>query len=415
MQPTFVDRKHFETIKQDISILKKDEIKLLSQIGFLVKSKNIDDKLKGIFDKTYEEHLKNKITVLYMIPTNTCNLECKYCFIGKLNKKPVKMKIETAKHAIDLFQKHLTKINQKGKIFFYGAEPLLNFELIEQIVNYSKKQEYNIEFAMVSNGLLLTENIANFIKENNISLGISIDGPKSINDKNRVFKNSKTSVYDKVLDKINLLKECDVEFGLSITIAPSFLDDKEEFLNWLEKLNVKNISYNLLHFTYKTNEWQKYYNQATDFIYESNNRLFSKEFNEDRINRKYKSFYEREFKFADCAAVGGNQITICPDGSIEVCHGYWNKEKHILGNIGKLNDLEKLFDNNEFKKWQNFITLKKEKCIQCESIYICGGGCAMQSKDLFEAEDAVDEAFCIYTKNTLKKILNEVYNENLKK
>lgn len=172
MQPIFVDRKHFETIKQDISILKKDEIKLLSQIGFLVKSKNIDDKLKGIFDKTYEEHLKNKITVLYMIPTNTCNLECKYCFIGKLNKKPVKMKIETAKHAIDLFQKHLTKINQKGKIFFYGAEPLLNFELIEQIVNYSKKQEYNIEFAMVSNGLLLTENIANFIKENNISLGI---------------------------------------------------------------------------------------------------------------------------------------------------------------------------------------------------------------------------------------------------
>lgn len=82
---------------------------------------------------------------------------CKYCFIGKLNTKTMKMKKETLLNAIVLFNLHLESINEGETIFFYGAEPLLNFELIKFGVNYIKKKNYNIKFSMVSNGILLNE------------------------------------------------------------------------------------------------------------------------------------------------------------------------------------------------------------------------------------------------------------------
>ena len=82
-------------------------------------------------------------------------------------------------------------VGEKGIIFFYGAEPLLNFDLIKKVVLYSKEKGYDIEYVMVSNGILLNAEIANFIKKNSISLGLSIDGPKNINDSNRIFKDQK--------------------------------------------------------------------------------------------------------------------------------------------------------------------------------------------------------------------------------
>lgn len=166
----------------------------------------------------------------------------------------------------------------------------------------------------------------------------------------------------------------------------------------MKQLDVKNISYNLLHFTYKTDEWRKYYKEAVKFIYKSNNELFYLGFNEDRITRKYKSFYNKQFKFSDCGAIGANQITICPNGSVGICHGYWSHSKHELPNIMDINDFSDLFGLKEYESWKDYLPIKKEKCINCPFIYICGGGCAMQSEDVFGIKKAVDKAFCIYTK-----------------
>ena len=85
----------------------------------------------------------------------------------------------------------------------------MNFNLIKKIVDYVSLNKYNIDFSMVSNGLLLNDSKAKFIKENKISLGISIDGPKKITDSNRVYKNSDFGVYDDLVKKIKLLqKKC---------------------------------------------------------------------------------------------------------------------------------------------------------------------------------------------------------------
>ena len=414
MLTIFVNEKQCNDILNDhVDNLTDEEKTEFIKAGIIVENKDTDTKLLNTLKMAREQFMKEHITIMYIIPTNTCNLKCKYCFIGKLNDKPVKMEKSTLIKAIELFNKHLQEINDKGTIFLYGAEPLLNFDLIKVAVEYVKKHNYNIQFSMVSNGILITDEIADFIKDNNISLGISVDGPKEITDENRIFKNGNNSVYDAVLKKINLLKSKKVDFGLSITIAPIFLENENYFLNWIAKLGVYNISYNLLHFTTKTDEWKEYYKKATKFIYKSNKKLFDQGFNEDRINRKYDSFYNRIFKFSDCGAVGGNQITVCPNGDIEICHGYWNYKRKILPNINQIQSFSDLFDNAEYIKWSNNITLNKKKCLRCPAIYICGGGCAMQAKDLFGNEKEIDKPFCIYTKGMLKNILKEVYEDNL--
>ncbi len=415
MKPIFINKeKMIYLYNNKFDCFLPNELEILKNAGIIVKSKMIDTEIINILKNTYKSRIENKITIMYIIPINSCNLSCKYCFIGKMNDKIIKMTFETAKKAVDLFQKHLIDINEKGSIFFYGGEPLMNFNLIKKIVDYVSLNKYNIDFSMVSNGLLLNDSKAKFIKENKISLGISIDGPKKITDSNRVYKNSDFGVYDDLVKKIKLLQKNNVDFGLSITVAPIFLKNKKEFINWLKELNVKNISYNLLHFTYETEEWRKYYNDAVNFIYYSNNELFEFGFNEDRINRKYKSFYNREFKFSDCGAVGANQLTICPDGNLEVCHGYWNSKNKEIGNINDFNSFDELFINKHFCEWKKYLPIFKNKCLKCSAIYICGGGCAMQSKDLFGDSLKIDKAFCIYSKKMLKNILIEEYQKIIK-
>lgn len=415
IEPVFLNTEMSDKLlKNDLTAFSLEEINYMKEIGIIVVNKNVDNAIISAVKKTFKEKLENKITVMYIIPTNVCNLECKYCFIGKLNNVKINLDLETAKHAVDLFAQHLQKIGENGEIFFYGAEPLMNFELLKQIVRYSSKKKYNIKFSMVSNGLIVNKEIALFIKENNISVGISIDGPKVITDENRVFKNTNLGVYDKLLQKIKLLKKYNVDFGLSITIAPTFLNNQNEFISWLKELDVKNISYNLLHFTNRNNEWKDYYKKAVKFLYKSNNELFHMGFNEDRINRKYKSFYNKQFKFSDCGAVGANQLTICPDGSIEICHAYWNNTIHNLPNINEISDFDQLFNNKYYNCWKKYLSIYKNKCINCPYIYICGGGCAMQSRDVFGDERQIDQAFCIYTKYLAKKILMELYIDSIK-
>ena len=233
MQPVFLTKDKLRSLKSDFfDCFSDDEIDVLKKYGIVLKDSKTDTELLEIIKEEYHENVENKITIMYLIPINTCNLGCKYCFIGKLNNKEQKMTFDTAKKAIDMFSKHLDDVNEKGEIFFYGAEPLMNFGLIEEVVKYVNLNNYNIKFSMVSNGLLINEKVADFIKKNNIGLGISVDGPKNVTDANRVFKNTDLGIYDKLLEKIALLKKHDVDFGLSITVSTAFIENKKQIIEW---------------------------------------------------------------------------------------------------------------------------------------------------------------------------------------
>lgn len=98
------------------------------------------------------------------------------------------MSFEMAKKAIDLYFLNSAYIKQKS-ISFYGGEPLLEFDLIKQCVEYScsKCSSNNIEFHMTTNASLLTEDMLRFFHKHNFYITISIDGYEEYHNKNRKF------------------------------------------------------------------------------------------------------------------------------------------------------------------------------------------------------------------------------------
>lgn len=193
--------------------------------------------------------------------TDACNLSCSYCY--QINKGQHKMPIAIAKKFIDLLvennettQNYLDTFSCKGIVLdFIGGEPLLEIELIDQILEYFQKAiieanhpwQYHWRASISSNGTLYFKpEVQTFIKKyfNNLSLTITLDGNKTLHDTCRVFPNG-TGSFDLAYKAIQHYKTIfHGRMGSKITLSPenikftyeaisSFIDQgqKEIFAN----------------------------------------------------------------------------------------------------------------------------------------------------------------------------------------
>lgn len=140
--------------------------------------------------------------------TENCNLSCKYCIFSDVyeysrNLTKKKMTFETAKTALDYY---LSLIEDGKKynparvpsIGFYGGEPLLNFDLIKECVDYigNTYPDIKLFYSITTNGTLLDKEKCDFFMDNDFSIAISIDGPQKEHDRNRVYRNGKGTFSD---------------------------------------------------------------------------------------------------------------------------------------------------------------------------------------------------------------------------
>lgn len=382
------------------------------QSGIIVCDEN-KDKLALESVATELNRMEKEIDVLYLILSSGCNLACKYCFIENSmynNKCEQNMSMGTVDTAVNKYCEYVKKQGvSKPLIIFYGGEPLVNWPAITKTVEIVKTHGVKMEYSIVTNATLLDEEKVQFLVQNDVEIGISIDGPKALNDKNRIYRNSESSVYDTVTEKIQLLQKYNARFGLSITVSEDFLEHKEEVLSWIKEYGVKDIFYNLYHYTHKA-EWEAYYKEACQFLIDSHKELAPLGIYDGRLQRKMDSFFKGTFKFADCASIGANQLTIKPNGDMCVCQGYLKSDKYVIGNIKDF-DLNTIKDTKEFNFWANRSPIRNKECLDCEALFICGGGCAMQAEALFGARDKMDIPFCNHTKTALDWLLLESYNQ----
>lgn len=359
----------------------------------------------------YEEIIKsftedNSIRTIYIIPSEFCNMNCKYCFIYNNSNNKIKtiMNINIAEKIIYKISKYMKYINNdKIMIQFYGGEPTLNWNIIEYIVNNLKN--YNIDWSIITNGTNFNNKMIDYIKRNNISVGLSLDGPNFINDIDRMYT-QKSINFSKIVENLDRLLCKNINLSISLTLTMNVINNKEKVLNWIKTLGVKGVNYNLLHFrNVETDFLKKYYSDSTNFIIDSYNTIGDKIY-EDRINRKILSFNNRIFKYSDCSAGAGKQITINSSGDIVYCNcDFLNKNK-IIANIKDVN-IEEITTFNSIKdEWINKLPIYNKKCIDCDSIFICGGGCISHHNNF-----GIDEGFCIHTQKMLYWLLKETYKK----
>ena len=409
MQIIFVEKEKIKDI-EDFK-LNEDETKLMIENGIYETTSDMEDVYETL-RFGIKKHVKIP-TIMYLNVSTFCNLACKYCFIESSSissQKYTKMSFETAKIAVDKFLAELEKNKIKeSQIIFYGGEPLTNFEVVKDTINYIQNEKNSdITLTIITNGTLLTREIIQFLMDKHIGIGISIDGPKFINDKNRVFKSGNDSVYDKAMDAIKLLNEMNSSYCVSATVTPDVVENEDEVLNWLIENKIKNVFWNLYHYSNKTNDWEKHYNKMSDFILKSYKILKENDIGEEKVKEQIEMFLNQNFKFHSCGAVGLNQLTVKPNGDVCICQGDSRSYKNIVGNIVK-DEIIDILNNPINDDWLKMYTIDKKECKYCPALSVCGGGCPLQAEALFGKRTDLDEASCIYYKKLLEWLIKQYF------
>lgn len=388
-----------------------DEInKFLKEINSRVAKKNV-------IKKKYDENILDRITLHI---ANDCNLNCTYCYAkgGRYDGPKKLISKEKAIEIIDFFIKNFKRINS---IVFFGGEPLLNIKVIKKTCAYvrdlfeKKKITYLPEFVIITNGTIINSEIIKLICDYKITITVSIDGPKEINDLHRIDKDNQ-GTYDKIHHFINTLKK---NTSTKIFFESTFTEDhikngysKEDIYLLMNKefgisgkvVHAQNYNENYV-CERQDNEKKQIFQKMSVMFNEPDNPEMI--FDEDIINTL--SNLANGISNEMCP-IGSKMIAVSVDGKIFPCHIIVGKE-HLC--LGKVNN-ENIFINPEkFSESHPYIKLiqkKKEPCKSCWARNLCSG-CSL--KAFFDNKTNMflthpKEDFCQFQKEFLSQLILKV-------
>jgi len=203
------------------------------------------------YEKYANYSVASPVKAMCLNIANDCNLRCKYCFAstGDFGKGRKLMTFETGKKAIDfMLEKSLDRKNLE--LDFFGGEPLMNFDVVKQIVEYarSKEAEYDkkFRFTITTNGLLLDDDKMEFINKEMSNVVLSIDGRKSVNDYMRIRVDG-SGCYDKIMPAFKKLVSLrgDKEYYVRGTFTKHNLDFADDvfdlYNNGFDQISVEPV------------------------------------------------------------------------------------------------------------------------------------------------------------------------------
>lgn len=334
--------------------------------------------------------------------TGNCNLRCKYCiyndyYEGNRSFNTSNIDFETAKKAIDYVYSHSNK--ERMAITFYGGEPLLNFKVMKQCIDYclTYVKHPNLHFSFTTNLTLMTEEIANYVAQiPNMSILLSLDGPEEIHNRARVNRDGKGSFSDafnglKLLaTAINKYKMATIMFN-AVLMPPyttarfdminkffeslDFLPDGTEvqatypvagsipdsYLSELEKCGETNIE--------ETTwiDWaKKEANNNLDFSKMQN--LYSSLLRTGLTRIHNRPLYEKPMGYSHyngCCIPGRRRLYVCTDGSYKVCER--------VGNAPSIGHVDTGIDAETVKQYYLADYEKKSipDCSRCWAVNLC--------------------------------------------
>ncbi len=324
--------------------------------------------------------------------TNDCNLRCKYCY-AEAGKNKDYLSFETFKNAMEYVDKN------KLSIQFAGGEPLLNFELIRKIHNYLKENRIKASLNIQSNGSLISQELARELKDMNINVGISLDGPPIINEETR----------GKTIDSLEGIKNLGRE-NIIVNLNSVITDETVDYLEELVDLsfylgNVYGIGLDLLRETGNYNLNKDFIRPASEEKLEKNiKKAYDKtRFYKEVANKKIvlrpiedgRHLMKNKFcSKAYCYAVEAKSAVLLTNGDLYTCGSLVGLEDYFMGNVN---------DGNISPK-----PLKLEvdkKCSLCKYDDYCNGVCP--SRLLINNKNSISDSLDCKLKKIVFKILEE--------
>lgn len=372
----------------------KDQ-KILAELQNVYGKESIEDAMSDIDELISEELLfseendisglsynnDNIVKAMCLHVAHDCNLKCSYCFASQGNFKGVRsfMSLEVGKKALEFLCKNSGK-RRNLEVDFFGGEPLMNFQLVKDLVSYGRELEVEYDkhfrFTITTNGVLLDDDKIDYINENMDNIVLSLDGRKEINDNMRQTVNGNGS-YDIILPKFKRMveKRGDKDYYIRGTFTNKNIDFSNDALDFY-KQGFKKISIEPV----VTSEEMDYALRAEhlDAVLKEYEK-FSKDY--INIKKEDKDFYFFHYmidlnqgpciikRSVGCGA-GSEYVAVTPEGELYPCHQFVGESDFLIGNVddGVLNtDLRDIF-----KKANVY---NKEECRNCWARFYCSGGC----------------------------------------
>lgn len=318
-----------------------------------------------------------------LIPTLSCNLNCKYCYSSKKNTHK-QIEIKTINNAINFFCNHYS-FSYCRIDFVSGGEPLYDPDALMSMINtissllnrYQKKSL----FWLCTNGLLLNNSIVKFLDEHHFSLGISIDGPEKIHDANRVDLAGNGTYQRTVNNVLEIKNNQDLSRNIknlwNCAVITSSTQSLVDVMKNSYELGFQNLQMKLVWSSDKTirlptNKTIRLYEELTAYLFKliEDDKIY--EFlsicNEnDTYGKVLLRIIIQSGVTRRCNA-GINKFSIDSDGRLYPCDSFLGIKEYCIGDIyNGLNDVY-----HEFKNIRNYSV---EKCKVCWAKHLCGGDC----------------------------------------
>lgn len=321
------------------------------------------------------------IKALCLHVAHDCNIRCAYCFASQGDFKGDRslMSFEVGKKALDLLVANSG--NRKNlEVDFFGGEPLMNFEVVKQLVEYGRSIEAehnkNFRFTMTTNGVLLNDEIIDYLNTHMSNVVLSIDGRKAVNDKMR-YTISGGGTYDIIVEKFKKLIE--KREGKSYYVRGTFTKNNLDFANdviHLADLGFKSTSvepvvakptdsYAITEEDIETLNLQ--YEALAEEIVNRNNTDQAFSFFHFAIDMKQGPCVIK--RLSGCGA-GSEYLAVTPEGDIFPCHQFVGNDHFKMGNV-----LAGILDFGLTNEFKNAHVYNKEKCRSCWAKFYCSGGC----------------------------------------
>ena len=324
---------------------------------------------------------KTVVKALCLNVSHDCNLACRYCFAGQgeYHGDRALMSYEVGKQALDFLIANSGN-RRNLEVDFFGGEPLMNFEVVKQLVAYGRQREKetgkNFRFTLTTNGILLDDEVIDFANRELKNVVLSIDGRREVNDAMRPTRNGKGS-YDIILPKYKHFKEKRKgEYYIRGTFTRKNTDFCEDVLNLIDE------GFDVISMEPVVAPPEEDYSireEDVPKLLEQYDRLAAALVERAKAGKPVTFFhfmidltggpcvYKR---LAGCGS-GTEYLAVTPWGDLYPCHQFVGDERFLLGDVWKGVQKTELVD--EFKCNNVYA---KEKCRDCFARFFCSGGCA---------------------------------------
>lgn len=418
-------------LSESIAVNQYNYVQALVNLGYFYKEDNSSISLDP--ESCEKLMLNSSGSQLLLILTEDCNLRCKYCiYSDQYNQyksySNKKMDFDTAKQAIDTYmmwyyEKKAHGFRENPRLSFYGGEPLLEYKLIEQIIEYCKEKAYEVEFLATTNGTILNQNIIEMVVNNNFNLTFSLDGNKMNHDRNRVFRNDE-GTFDVIIDNLKHLQQVRRERKINQTLnfvccfdnytdmeaIIDFFESSKEFLGNFQVMFNEIYKYDTTYYNYCDSRYEnsdlEINNKALATSIKSLSSKFLKEVREGKessaiIKKLFQALFFYRYKSQGLvglhgnACIPGDKIAVDSEGDFYICEKATQQYK--IGNVQYGIDWDKVSELTN-----KFIKLRNQHCGDCNVSRLCDACYVhfMKNDDL-----EFNHSFCIDKRNSIKSTL----------